>query len=94
MQACYRAMDLAAPGPGELEKQVYFQVADLLNLEVDLLFFDYHLHLLRAGGSRRGGAARLARGRPPAGMTPMRTRRPGSARTASPRTAAMTCRRS
>ena len=25
---------------GELEKQVYFQVADLLNLQVDLLFFD------------------------------------------------------
>ncbi len=26
---------------GKLEKQVYFAVAGLLNVEVDLLFFDY-----------------------------------------------------
>jgi Transposase DDE domain len=38
--ACYRAMDWLYAVRGELEKQVYFQVADLLNLEVDLLFFD------------------------------------------------------
>jgi len=38
--ACYRAMDWLHAIRGELEKQVYFQVADLLNLEVDLLFFD------------------------------------------------------
>ena len=38
--ACYRAMDWLHAVCGELEKQVYFQVADLLNLEVDLLFFD------------------------------------------------------
>ena len=38
--ACYRAMDWLHQVRGELEKQVYFQVADLLNLEVDLLFFD------------------------------------------------------
>jgi Transposase DDE domain len=38
--ACYRAMDWLHAVRGELEKQVYFQVADLLNLEVDLLFFD------------------------------------------------------
>jgi hypothetical protein len=38
--ACYRAMDWLHAVHGELEKQVYFQVADLLNLEVDLLFFD------------------------------------------------------
>jgi hypothetical protein len=38
--ACYRAMDWLHTVRGELEKQVYFQVADLLNLEVDLLFFD------------------------------------------------------
>ena len=38
--ACYRAMDWLHAVCGELEKQVYFQVADLLNLQVDLLFFD------------------------------------------------------
>lgn len=38
--ACYRAMDwLHAAGEG-FEKAVFDQVADLLNLEVDLLFFD------------------------------------------------------
>ena len=38
--ACYRAMDWLHGVRGELEKQVYFQVADLLNLHVDLIFFD------------------------------------------------------
>jgi hypothetical protein len=38
--ACYRAMDWLHAVHGELEKQVYFEVADLLNLQVDLLFFD------------------------------------------------------
>jgi hypothetical protein len=38
--ACYRAMDWLHDVRGELERQVYFQVADLLNLQVDLLFFD------------------------------------------------------
>jgi hypothetical protein len=38
--ACYRAMDWLYAVRGQLERQVYNQVADLLNLEVDLLFFD------------------------------------------------------
>ena len=38
--ACYRAMDWLHAVRDELEKQVYFAAADLLNLEVDLLFFD------------------------------------------------------
>jgi hypothetical protein len=38
--ACYRAMDWLHDVRGELEKQVYFQVADLLSLQVDLIFFD------------------------------------------------------
>jgi hypothetical protein len=38
--ACYRAMDWLAQAAPELEKQVFWQVANLLNLEVDLLFFD------------------------------------------------------
>jgi Transposase DDE domain len=38
--ACYRAMDWLHDVRGELEKQVFFQVADLLNLQIDLIFFD------------------------------------------------------
>jgi hypothetical protein len=38
--ACYRAMDWLLEIEDELAEQVYFQTADLLNLEVDLLFFD------------------------------------------------------
>jgi len=37
---CYRAMDWLLEVEDELAEQVYFQIADLLNLEVDLLFFD------------------------------------------------------
>jgi hypothetical protein len=38
--ACYRAMDWLLEIEVELAEQVYFETADLLNLEVDLLFFD------------------------------------------------------
>jgi len=38
--ACYRAMDWLLEIEDELAEQVYFATADLLNLEVDLLFFD------------------------------------------------------
>jgi IS4 transposase len=38
--ACYRAMDYLLTIEPELAKEAYFQVTDLLNLEVDLLFFD------------------------------------------------------
>jgi hypothetical protein len=38
--ACYRAMDWLLEIQEQLEKKIYGQVADLLNLEVDLLFFD------------------------------------------------------
>ena len=39
-EACYRAMDWLTQIEPTLAEQVYFQVTDLLNLEVDLLFFD------------------------------------------------------
>jgi hypothetical protein len=39
-EACYRAMDALLAIETVLAKEVYHQVADLLNLEVDLLFFD------------------------------------------------------
>jgi hypothetical protein len=38
--ACYRAMDWLYQVRAALERQVFGQVAKLLNLEVDLLFFD------------------------------------------------------
>lgn len=37
---CYRSMDWLLEVEGELSEAVYWAVADLLNLEVDLLFFD------------------------------------------------------
>lgn len=39
-EACYRAMDALVSVEAQVARQVYHQVADLLNLEVDLLFFD------------------------------------------------------
>jgi len=38
--ACYRAMDWLLTIEDQLAEEVYWTVADLLNLEVDLLFFD------------------------------------------------------
>jgi hypothetical protein len=39
--ACYRAMDWLLDIAPDLEKEVFWQVATLLDHEVDLLFFDY-----------------------------------------------------
>jgi len=39
--ACYRAMDWLLEISGTLEEEVFGQLSDLLDLEVDLLFFDY-----------------------------------------------------
>jgi hypothetical protein len=38
--ACYRAMDFLLSAVSELQEQVFFSVANLCNLEVDLVFFD------------------------------------------------------
>jgi transposase len=40
VQVLYRAMDFLLDHQEELEKEIYWTVADLLNLEVDILFFD------------------------------------------------------
>ncbi|HEX2027228.1 MAG TPA: hypothetical protein VHF25_04435 [Nitriliruptorales bacterium] len=37
---CYRAMDFLLNALPQLQEQVFFTVANLLNLEVDLVFFD------------------------------------------------------
>jgi hypothetical protein len=39
-EACYRAMDALIDVETVVAREIYHQVADLLNLEVDLLFFD------------------------------------------------------
>jgi hypothetical protein len=39
-EACYRAMDALLDVQAKVCKEIYDRVADLLNLEVDLLFFD------------------------------------------------------
>ena len=40
IQVLYRAMDFLLEYQEELEKEIYWSVADILNLEVDILFFD------------------------------------------------------
>ena len=40
VQVLYRAMDFLTTHKDKLEQEIYWAVADLLNLEVDLLFFD------------------------------------------------------
>jgi hypothetical protein len=40
LQHLYRAMDFLLSQDADLQKEVFFATADLLNLEVDLLFFD------------------------------------------------------
>jgi hypothetical protein len=36
----YRAMDFLEANKEEIEQAIYFQVSDLLNLDVDIVFYD------------------------------------------------------
>jgi hypothetical protein len=45
--ACYRAMGWLLEIRGDLEKKVFDSLASLLNLEVDVLFFDYPANQVR-----------------------------------------------
>jgi hypothetical protein len=45
--ACYRAMDWLLEIRDQLERKVFDGLADLLSLEVDLLFFDYPAKTVR-----------------------------------------------
>ena len=105
--ACYRAMDWLHDVRGELEKQMYFQVADLLNLQVDLLFFDTTSAYFEIGeadeevprdwhGKKTAGQGSTDGNQPDGGGDEeyLAGGRPGSGGTASPRTPATTCRRS
>lgn len=40
LEQMYRAMDLLYETSAEVEQEIFFHVADLLNLEVDLIFYD------------------------------------------------------
>jgi len=76
---CTRAMEWLLEIEARLAEQVYWTTADLLNLEVDLLFFDTASHVLRARRARlrdarrgRRGAAGVPRRRPlPSALDPL-----------------------
>ena len=84
-QSCYRAMDYLLTIEPSLAEEAYRQVTDLLNLEVDLLFFDTTSTYFETGG--RTGPCRATRTASAWQKTATRlSRRPGSAPAASPRT--------
>ncbi|MBY0397372.1 MAG: IS1634 family transposase [Thermoleophilia bacterium] len=56
--AAYRAMDFLLEALPELQREVFFAVADLLNLEVDLLFFDTTSSYFESEGDPEGGLRR------------------------------------
>ena len=60
--ACYRAMDVLLSVEAVVAKEIYHRVADLLNLEVDLLFFDTTSTYFQTGEDDEP-AARDGRGR-------------------------------
>ncbi len=57
-QPAYRAMDFLLDALPELQREVFFGVADLLNLEVDLLFFDTTSTYFESEGDGDGGLRR------------------------------------
>ena len=96
--ACYRAMDWLTEITGDLERKVFDNLADLLNLEVDLLFFDttstyFETKRKTSPSSVTTMACRWPAGTPAAARTGSGSRA-GSGPGGSPRTTAMTCPRS
>jgi hypothetical protein len=100
--ACYRAMDWLTQIKDDLERKVFDNLADLLNLEVDLLFFDTTSTYFETEQEdepvfRDDHGVPLASGN--AGPGEDGEQEPGGFRTwgksrGSPRTTATTCRRS
>jgi hypothetical protein len=78
--ACYRAMDWLLEIKDELEKEVFDNLADLLNLEVDLLFFDTTSTYFETEQADEP-VARNERGEPAAGGDPGDGGREGGFRT-------------
>jgi Transposase DDE domain len=69
-EACYRAMDALLGVEQTVARQVFGQVADLLNLEVDLLFFDTTSTYFETGDADEP-VARDESGRPQPDAEPM-----------------------
>src|SRR6266508_27612 len=95
--ACYRAMDWLLEIQATLEREVFGQVATLLDLEVDLLFFDttstyFELDEADEPVARDQRGHRLPKGSDAAAAEDVTG--VGFAATATPRTTATTCRRS
>jgi hypothetical protein len=95
--ACYRAMDWLLEIKDALEKEVFGRVADLLNLEVDLLFFDTTSTYFELDAEDepvlRDSSGNVAAQEQDAEGKPTGFRAYGKS-AASPRTTGMTCRRS
>jgi hypothetical protein len=92
--ACYRAMDWLLEIRDQLERKVFDNLADLLSLEVDLLFFDTTSTYFETEQADEP-VARDDRGEPsPAAARARRRGRAGSGPGGSPRTTATTCPRS
>lgn len=68
LQHLYRAMDFLEAHKEAIEKAIYFRVADLLNLDVELIFYDTtSLHFEVADEDQGVGEDDLVRGSEPAG---------------------------
>ena len=96
--ACYRAMDWLTEITGDLERTVFDSLVTLLNLEVDVLFFDTTSTYFETEDEDEP-VLRDGRGMPLAGGTPAAPgtgngNRPRSGPGGSPRTTATTCPRS
>ncbi len=82
LQHLYRAMDFLETEKATIERAIYFRLADLLNLDVDLVFYDTtSLHFEVDEEDRGVGPDDVVRGSA-AAEGPSRTRRRGSAATA------------
>ena len=95
--ACYRAMDWLPEIREALEKRVFDRAAELLSLEIDLLFFDTtstYFVTEEADAPVARGRERHPGPRAPPGRPGAAAARPGSGPGASPRTTATTSRRS
>jgi transposase len=58
LQHLYRGMDILLEAAEELQEEIYYRVANLLNLEVDLIFFDTTSTYMEIEGEDEGGLRR------------------------------------